>query len=63
MWREEWEEWEEWEERQTGTDAEWEERQQLRAEKIEAIDKAIEMISSGAVSGNAFANLFCSCPS
>ena len=59
---------EEWEERQQGTDAEWEERQQLRAEKIraekiEAIDKTIEMISIGAVSGNAFANLFCSCPS
>ena len=55
---------EEWEERQKGTDAEWEERhQQLRAEKIEAIDEAIEMISIGAVSGNAFANLFCSCPS
>merc|ERR1711862_111021 len=31
----------------------FEARQQLRAEEIEAIEKAIEIISSGAVSGNA----------
>merc|ERR1719181_1044415 len=33
--------------------ADFESRQQLRAEEIEAIEKAIEIISSGAVSGNA----------
>jgi len=33
--------------------SDFESRQQLRAEEIEAIDKAIEIISSGAVSGNA----------
>merc|ERR1712232_1309885 len=31
----------------------FESRQQLRAEEIEAIEKAIEIISSGAVAGNA----------
>merc|ERR1719247_3675126 len=31
----------------------FEQRQQLRAEEIEAIEKAIEIISSGAVSGSA----------
>jgi prefoldin subunit 5 len=33
--------------------SDFESRQQLRAEEIEAIEKAIEIISSGAVSGNA----------
>merc|ERR1719506_2301785 len=33
--------------------ADFESRQQLRAEEIEAIEKAIEIISSGAVSGSA----------
>ena len=33
--------------------ADFEERQQLRGEEIEAIEKAIEIISSGAVAGNA----------
>jgi len=33
--------------------ADFESRQQLRAEEIEAVEKAIEIISSGAVSGNA----------
>merc|ERR1711972_1152167 len=33
--------------------SDFESRQQLRAEEIEAVNKAIEMISSGAVSGNA----------
>jgi len=33
--------------------SDFENRQQLRAEEIEAIEKAIEIISSGAVSGNA----------
>merc|ERR1712048_856633 len=36
---------------QKGSD--FESRQQLRAEEIEAIEKAIEIISSGSVSGNA----------
>merc|ERR1719333_308504 len=31
----------------------FESRQQLRAEEIEAVEKAIEIISSGAVAGNA----------
>merc|ERR1719439_178332 len=31
----------------------FEARQQLRAEEIEAVEKAIEIVSSGAVSGNA----------
>merc|ERR1711881_190042 len=33
--------------------SDFESRQQLRAEEIEAIEKAVEIISSGAVSGNA----------
>merc|ERR1719346_432473 len=33
--------------------SDFESRQQLRAEEIEAVEKAIEIISSGAVSGNA----------
>merc|ERR1719247_1912258 len=33
--------------------SDFESRQQLRAEEIEAIEKAIEIVSSGAVSGNA----------
>merc|ERR1711959_25347 len=33
--------------------SDFESRQQLRSEEIEAIEKAIEIISSGAVSGNA----------
>merc|ERR1719498_1287007 len=33
--------------------SDFEARQQLRAEEIEAIEKAIEIISSGAVAGNA----------
>merc|ERR1712178_445589 len=33
--------------------SDFESRQQLRAEEIEAIERAIEIISSGAVSGNA----------
>merc|ERR1711968_355342 len=33
--------------------SDFESRQQLRAEEIEAIEKAIEIISSGAVAGNA----------
>merc|ERR1719311_1470189 len=33
--------------------ADFESRQQLRAEEIEAIEKAVEIISSGAVAGNA----------
>merc|ERR1711959_148833 len=33
--------------------SDFESRQQLRAEEIEAIEKAVEIISSGAVAGNA----------
>merc|ERR1740122_261091 len=33
--------------------SDFESRQQLRAEEIEAVEKAIEIISSGAVAGNA----------
>merc|ERR1740115_18785 len=33
--------------------SDFESRQQLRAEEIEAVEKAIEIVSSGAVSGNA----------
>merc|ERR1711959_59374 len=33
--------------------SDFEARQQLRAEEIEAVEKAIEIVSSGAVSGNA----------